>query len=146
MYFLIQKCHLHSIASPYGSISAQKRQSATSKTGYSFVSCVVSGSGYIYLGRAWGAYSRVVFSYTYLLSIIRPEGWNDFGVPSNQRWVLYFCNPPYLSTHITHAHTQTLILHLYWNKTVTFIYCCSNIKHLHFKFHLWTQESILWWI
>ena len=81
----MQKCHLHSIASPYGSISAQKRQSPNSKTGYSFVSCVVSGSGSIYLGRAWGAYSRVVFSYTYLSTVILPQGWDDFGVPLNQK-------------------------------------------------------------
>ena len=58
---------------------------ATSNTGYSFVSCVVSGTGIIYLGRAWGPYSRIVFANTVLANIIRPEGWDDFGVPSNQK-------------------------------------------------------------
>jgi pectinesterase len=82
---MLQKCQLHSIANPYGSISAQKRSFPTSNTGYSFVSCVVSGSGYIFLGRAWGPYSRVIFSYTFLSSIIRPEGWDDFGVALNQK-------------------------------------------------------------
>ena len=81
----VQRCKIHSIAATYGSISAQKRLSAASNTGYSFVSCSVTGSGSIYLGRAWGAYSRIVFAYTKLANIIRPEGWEDFGVPASRK-------------------------------------------------------------
>ncbi|KAH7282766.1 hypothetical protein KP509_35G046900 [Ceratopteris richardii] len=86
---LFVKCHLHSIATPWGSISAQKRLEPEENTGYSFVYCMVTGSGTIYLGRAWGPYSRVVYAHTYFDNIIRPEGWNDFGLVANQKKVYY---------------------------------------------------------
>ncbi|KAH7315590.1 hypothetical protein KP509_21G056200, partial [Ceratopteris richardii] len=86
---LFVKCHLHSIATPDGAITAQNRLQPTENTGYSFAYCMVTGTGSIYLGRAWGAFSKVVFAYTYLDNIIRPEGWNDWSIPSNQQKVFY---------------------------------------------------------
>ncbi|MCO5557486.1 hypothetical protein L7F22_011051 [Adiantum nelumboides] len=80
-----KKCHLHSIATPWGSITAQKQQATKENTGYSFAYCMVTGTGTIYLGRSWGAFSRVVYSFTYFDNIIRPEGWNDWNIPSNQQ-------------------------------------------------------------
>ncbi|MCO5612697.1 hypothetical protein L7F22_066966 [Adiantum nelumboides] len=80
-----KKCHMHSIATPFGSISAQKRLEPSENTGYSFVYSVVTGSGTIYLGRAWGPYSRVVYGHTYFDNIITPQGWNDFGIPASQK-------------------------------------------------------------
>jgi pectinesterase len=85
MSLLPQKSRINSIAATYGSIAAENRQTAASNTGFSFVSCTVTGTGYIYLGRAWGPYSRIIFAKTSLPSIIRPEGWNDFGVPAYQK-------------------------------------------------------------
>lgn len=82
-------CELHSIASSSGSLTAQNRASPGENTGFSFVNCKVTGSGLIYLGRAWGAYSRVVFLFTYMDDIIRPEGWNDFGESSHQETAFY---------------------------------------------------------
>ncbi|KAI5064003.1 hypothetical protein GOP47_0020673 [Adiantum capillus-veneris] len=86
---LFVKCHMHSIATPFGSISAHKRMEPSENTGYSFVYSVVTGSGTIYLGRAWGPYSRVIYAYTYFDNIITPQGWNDFGLPANQKKVFY---------------------------------------------------------
>ncbi|KAH7441909.1 hypothetical protein KP509_03G061600 [Ceratopteris richardii] len=83
-------CRLHSIANPTGgSITAQKRSDTSEDTGFSFVECVVTGSGSIYLGRAWGPASRVVYSFTYFDDIIRPEGWYDWGDSSRQETVFY---------------------------------------------------------
>ncbi|KAH7352229.1 hypothetical protein KP509_19G035800 [Ceratopteris richardii] len=82
-------CELHSIASSSGSLTAQKREKPSENTGFSFVNCKVTGSGMIYLGRAWGAYSRVVFISTYIDDIIVPQGWNDFGVSSHQKTAFY---------------------------------------------------------
>ncbi|KAH7415828.1 hypothetical protein KP509_14G062500 [Ceratopteris richardii] len=86
---LYVECHIHSIATPWGAITAQKRIVPEVNTGFSFVYCVVTGSGEIYLGRAWGPYSRVVFAHTYFDDIIRPEAWNDFGIEANQKRVIY---------------------------------------------------------
>lgn len=82
-------CVLNSIATTFGSLSAQKRTESSEDTGFSFVNCKVTGSGTVFLGRSWGAYSRVVYSYTYMDDIIRPAGWDDFGDSSNQETVYY---------------------------------------------------------
>ncbi|KAH6803118.1 Pectin lyase-like superfamily protein [Perilla frutescens var. frutescens] len=49
----------------------------------------VTGSGALYLGRAWGPFSRVVFSYTYMDNIIIPKGWYNWGDPSREMTVFY---------------------------------------------------------
>ncbi|VAH42024.1 unnamed protein product [Triticum turgidum subsp. durum] len=67
---LYEGCHVHAIARDYGALTAQNRQSMLDDTGFSFVSCRVTGSGALYLGRAWGTFSRVVFAYTYMDDII----------------------------------------------------------------------------
>lgn len=82
----VQDCHLNSIAVPYeGSLTAQNRGSNTDIGGYSFVGCVVTGTGPIYLGRAWGPYSRTVFIRTYFENIIIPAGWYNWGITSRQK-------------------------------------------------------------
>ncbi|VAH26263.1 unnamed protein product [Triticum turgidum subsp. durum] len=67
---LYEGCHVHAIARDYGALTAQNRQSMLEDTGFSFVGCRVTGSGALYLGRAWGTFSRVVFAYTYMDDII----------------------------------------------------------------------------
>lgn len=82
----MQNCNLNSIANPYsGSLTAQKRSMSNSTSGYSFLNCHVSGTGPIYLGRAWGPFSRVVYIRTYFEDIILPEGWFDWGEASRQK-------------------------------------------------------------
>jgi pectinesterase len=41
--------------------------------------CTIMGHGLVWLGRAWGSSSRVVFVRTYMDDIIIPAGWTDFG-------------------------------------------------------------------
>ena len=60
---LYQGCHLHAKTNSFGALTAQKRESFLEETGFSFVKCRVTGSGALYLGRAWGTFSRVVFAY-----------------------------------------------------------------------------------
>ncbi|KAH7387831.1 hypothetical protein KP509_16G044000 [Ceratopteris richardii] len=86
---LYKGCTLHTLSINPGSLTAQKRSSASSSTGFSFVNCRVDGSGILYLGRAWGVYSRVVFSYTYLGNVILPQGWFNWGDPSREKTVFY---------------------------------------------------------
>jgi hypothetical protein len=83
----MQDCHVHAIARDYGALTAQNRQSMLEDTGFSFVNCRVTGSGALYLGRAWGTFSRVVFAYTYMDNIIIPNGWYNWGDPNRELYV-----------------------------------------------------------
>lgn len=86
----LQKCHLHSVSTNGGAVTAQRRDGESENTGYSFVDCKVTGMGVgtMVLGRPWGAYSRVVFAFTYMTNSVAAQGWNDWGDPNNQRYVI----------------------------------------------------------
>ncbi|XP_047056784.1 probable pectinesterase 53 [Lolium rigidum] len=86
---LYEDCHVHAIARDYGALTAQNRQSMLEDTGFSFLNCRVTGSGALYLGRAWGTFSRVVFAYTHMDDIIVPRGWYNWGDPSRELTVFY---------------------------------------------------------
>ena len=93
---IFQNCTLNSIAeelpqgqhSINGAITAQGRKFPDNDTGFSFVGCTIQGSGNILLGRAWEAYSRVVFAYTYMPAIVAPEGWDNWGQENRNRFLL----------------------------------------------------------
>ncbi|KAG9135087.1 hypothetical protein Leryth_011586 [Lithospermum erythrorhizon] len=86
---LYERCHLHSIAEESGAMMAQKRESPLENTAFIFLGGKITGVGSTFLGRAWGAYSRVVFALTYMSGVVKPEGWNDWGDSSKQRSVYY---------------------------------------------------------
>ncbi|XP_024386057.1 probable pectinesterase 53 isoform X3 [Physcomitrium patens] len=86
---LYKNCHLHSEAKVFGSVTAQKRNESHMNTGFSFVDASITGRGPIYLGRAWGNFSRTVFSYTWMDNIVYPPGWSDFGFADRQKKVFY---------------------------------------------------------
>ena len=84
----MQKCHLHSLSTVGGAITAQHRNSSSEDTGYTFLNCKITGVGTALLGRPWGPYSRVVFALTYMSSVVVPQGWDDWGDPSKQRYMI----------------------------------------------------------
>nr|XP_027074283.1 probable pectinesterase 53 isoform X2 [Coffea arabica]XP_027078055.1 probable pectinesterase 53 isoform X2 [Coffea arabica] len=86
---LYENCHLRAKTKSYGALTAQKRESMLEETGFSFVNCKVTGSGALYLGRAWGSFSRVVFAYTYMDKIITPRGWYNWGDKNREMTVFY---------------------------------------------------------
>ncbi|KAL4569543.1 hypothetical protein LXL04_025183 [Taraxacum kok-saghyz] len=87
---LYRDCTLHSVADKYGAIAAHHRNSEHENTGFSFVNCSITGTGSkIYLGRAWGNYSRVVYSYCDIDNIIDPSGWSDWNRPWRQRTAVF---------------------------------------------------------
>ncbi|EXB37139.1 Putative pectinesterase 11 [Morus notabilis] len=86
---LYEKCHLHSLSERDGAITAQHRVSSAENTGFTFLGCNITGVGASFLGRPWGASSRVVFTYCHMSSAIIPQGWNDWGDETKQRSVYY---------------------------------------------------------
>ncbi|KAL7151032.1 hypothetical protein ABFS83_04G004300 [Erythranthe nasuta] len=82
---LYENCYLNSVTKKIASVTAQKRSNSSISSGFSFKNCTVSGTGSIYLGRAWGDYSRVVFSYTYMDKVVLSQGWSDWGKTSRDR-------------------------------------------------------------
>ncbi|XP_039137015.1 pectinesterase QRT1 isoform X1 [Dioscorea cayenensis subsp. rotundata] len=86
---LYQGCELHAVAQSYGAIAASQRSSPSDDSGFSFTDCKVTGSGLVYLGRAWGRYARVVYSFCQIDGIILPQGWDDWGDPSRRGTVWF---------------------------------------------------------
>lgn len=91
---VFKNCEIHEIATQAyisGSLTAQKRSSPDENTGFVFINCLITGigTGQVFLGRAWGPYSRVVYIYTYMDDVILPEGWQDWSNPSRERTVYY---------------------------------------------------------
>ncbi|KAJ3706721.1 hypothetical protein LUZ61_010426 [Rhynchospora tenuis] len=87
---MYKDCELHSIANRYGSIAAQGRNNPCERTGFAFVNCRVTGSGLLYVGRAMGQYSRIVYAYTYFDNLIAPGGWDDWDHNSNKSMTAFF--------------------------------------------------------
>ncbi|XP_016679325.1 pectinesterase QRT1 isoform X2 [Gossypium hirsutum] len=78
---LYQECLIQSTAKKIGAIAAHHRDLPDDNTGFSFVSCIITGSGKVYLGRAWGNYSRTIYSNCYFDNVIIPAGWSDWNDP-----------------------------------------------------------------
>lgn len=68
-----------------GAITAHGRASNDENSGFAFDNCFVGGTGRVWLGRAWRPFSRVIFAYTTMTSIIAPEGWNDLNDPTRDQ-------------------------------------------------------------
>ncbi|XP_078156045.1 putative pectinesterase 53 [Carex rostrata] len=83
------ECTLNVVTTSYGAVAASQRDSPTEDTGFSFVKSQIIGSGMNYLGHAWGRYSRVVYAYCRIDSIVRPDGWSDWNDVS-RRSTAYF--------------------------------------------------------
>ncbi|GBG59290.1 hypothetical protein CBR_g32303 [Chara braunii] len=89
------KCYLFADVVTKGFLTAQSRGAVSQGTGFAFYGGSVKGTGVVYLGRAWGVASRVVFFKTFLDSIIAPAGWDDWGKPTDAIFYAeYKCSGP----------------------------------------------------
>lgn len=81
---VFQNCELHTFGGT--ALTAASTENYVNY-GYVFLNCKVtaqSASIMTDLGRSWGAYAAVAYLNCNLGSVINPEGWNDFGVASNE--------------------------------------------------------------
>lgn len=79
----MQSCEIFVISdkrvSIKGSVTANHRENANEFSGFVFIKGKVYGVGdHVYLGRAKGPFSRVVFAETYLSKTIVPQGWTNW--------------------------------------------------------------------
>lgn len=88
---------MNSISTNGGAMTAQRRSSEGENTGFTFFACKVTGvgRGSLTLGRPWGPYSRVVFAFSYMSGSVLPSGWDDWGISSNQRYLIRKFNDLY---------------------------------------------------
>ena len=95
-----QDCIIHSTAQNYGAIAAHGRNSPNDDTGFSFVNCKINGTGKVELGRAWGKYSRTIYSYCDIDDVVKPQGWSDWGKEAYQKYesiyILRYSHSTYL--------------------------------------------------
>ncbi|KAG8386033.1 hypothetical protein BUALT_Bualt03G0106900 [Buddleja alternifolia] len=85
---LYEECAISVVGDGFA-VAAQHRNMADDDTGFSFVNCTVRGTGTIYLGRAWGNYSRIIYSYSDFDIDVRPKGWDDWRIPSRHKTVVF---------------------------------------------------------
>ena len=89
----LQRCHIHSLSTGNGAITAQKRVSSEENTGFTFLGCKITGVGKAVLGRPWGPYSRVVYALTYMSGLVLPQGWNDWHDYAKHTYIIYLSIP-----------------------------------------------------
>ena len=82
MVYFMQNCEIFVVDDKRitirGSITAANREHETEMSGFIFIKGKVYGIGGVYLGRAKGPYSRVIFAKTYLSKTVVPEGWTNW--------------------------------------------------------------------
>jgi pectate lyase len=74
-----------------GYITAASTKEET-ETGYVFRNCKIFGEvkpASVYLGRPWRPYAKVIFYACELSDIIRPEGWDNWRNPENEKTAYY---------------------------------------------------------
>ncbi|CAM6121919.1 unnamed protein product [Calypogeia fissa] len=126
--------HLHSIATSFGSLTAQKRNETNQDTGFSFVNNQIDGTGIIYLGRAWGNYSRVVYSWSYLNDMILPQGWQDWGVASRDSEVFY-------AQYQCYGPGSDTAQRVWWSKTLTYAQAKPFLSDSFVNAHSWLEDE-----
>ncbi|XP_044946866.1 putative pectinesterase 63 [Hordeum vulgare subsp. vulgare] len=87
---LYTDCTIFSVTKEIAILTAQQRTKNIDdkdaiESGFSFVRCSISGMGQIYLGRAWGDSSRVVYSFTDMSKEVVPVGWDKWNVEKPDR-------------------------------------------------------------
>ncbi|CAN6348059.1 unnamed protein product [Urochloa humidicola] len=90
---LYEDCQIISVTKQIAVLTAQQRTKSivdAYESGFSFLRCKVFGMGQIYLGRAWGDSSRVVYAYTEMGKEVVPVGWDGWNIAAPQKTGVYY--------------------------------------------------------
>ncbi|EES17206.1 putative pectinesterase 63 [Sorghum bicolor] len=93
---LYEDCAITSVTKDVAIVTAQQRTRSIAdalETGFSFLRCRIgssTGAGQIYLGRAWGDSSRVVYAYTTMGKEVVPVGWDKWTVQKPEHSGIYY--------------------------------------------------------
>lgn len=55
--------------------------------------CIITGNGeagYIFLGRPWGPFGRVVFAHTFMDRCVKATGWHNWDKSENERTACFY--------------------------------------------------------
>lgn len=90
-----EDCRIESVVKEVAVLTAQQRSKSIEgaiDTGFSFKNCSIGGvkGGQIYLGRAWGDSSRVVYSYTKMGEEVVPVGWDGWQIAKPESSGIYY--------------------------------------------------------
>jgi len=88
-------CRIESVVKEVAVLTAQQRTKSIEgaiDSGFSFKNCSIGGvkGGQIYLGRAWGHSSRVVYAYTEMGEEVVPIGWDGWNVAKPESSGIYY--------------------------------------------------------
>lgn len=90
LLFLLQDCEVFVVpnlnSEIRGSVAASHRQRGNASSGFVFVKSKVYGVGEVYLGRAKGTHSRVVFADSYLSKSVISHGWTDWSYSGSKEY------------------------------------------------------------
>ncbi|KAF8776604.1 hypothetical protein HU200_003327 [Digitaria exilis] len=103
---LYEDCSIVSVTKEVAVLTAQQRSrsiAGAGESGFSFLRCRISGAGQIYLGRAWGDSSRVVYAFTDMGKEVVPVGWDGWNVRAPEKSGVYYgeyrCSGPGAIAH-----------------------------------------------
>ncbi|CAL4982623.1 unnamed protein product [Urochloa decumbens] len=90
-----EDCRIESVVKEVAVLTAQQRTKSIEgaiDSGFSFNKCSIGGvkGGQIYLGRAWGDSSRVVYSFTEMGEEVVPIGWDGWNVAKPESSGIYY--------------------------------------------------------
>ncbi|XP_002451275.2 putative pectinesterase 63 [Sorghum bicolor] len=90
-----EDCRIESVVKEVAVLTAQQRTKSIEgaiDTGFSFKNCSIGGvkGGQIYLGRAWGDSSRVVYAYTEMGEEVVPVGWDGWEIAKPESSGIYY--------------------------------------------------------
>ncbi|KAG8090318.1 hypothetical protein GUJ93_ZPchr0011g27442 [Zizania palustris] len=90
---LYEGCTIVSVVKEVAVLTAQQRTKTIEgaiESGFSFKNCTIKGEGQIYLGRAWGDSSRVIYAFTEMGKEVVPVGWDGWNIAKPESSGIYY--------------------------------------------------------
>ncbi|XP_054819073.1 pectinesterase QRT1-like [Prosopis cineraria] len=126
---LYQDCTINSTRA--GAIAAHERNTEDD-SGFIFEDCKILGTGPTILGRAWGNYSRIIYSFCTFHNIIDPVGWSDWDNPYKQ-------NTSFFGEYMNQGPGSNRIGRASWSKSLSDDQAIRYVGRTFIKGHDWLK-------